>query len=125
MVRLSYVPLVAAVLVATGCANAGDADYAGYCVNEYSNVRVDDNQCGDFLEHGHSTNPGSYVMWINTGPGYTGNYHIPGVGQPAGIGSRSTISVRSKATVVPKAGGVIQRGGFGVSSSVGAKSSAS
>lgn len=121
MVRLIYVPLVAAVLVATGCANSGDAEWAGYCVDEATNVRIEDDRCGDFIEHGHSTNSGTYVMWFQpASPVYSGSTY-PALGHKAVVGQRMTIPKGASAAKVANAGGTIARGGFGVSSSVGGK----
>lgn len=124
-VRLSYVPVVAALLVLTGCANGSTAtpEEAGICVDEATNIRIDDDRCGDFIEHGHSVNSGTYVMWMDT----RGSHTVPATGSyvPSNIGHRNTIpNGRPIAKGVPSSGGqmsAIARGGFGIS---GAKGSA-
>jgi hypothetical protein len=124
-VRLSYVPVVAALLVLTGCANGTTStpEEAGICVDEATNVRIDDDRCGDFIEHGHSTHSGTYVMWMSTSSSHT----VPATGShvPSNIGHRNTIpSGKVVAKGLPSSGGqmsAISRGGFGIS---GAKGSA-
>lgn len=117
-VRLSYVPVVAALLVLTGCAN-GDSvpEEAGICVDEATHVRIDDDRCGDFIEHGHSVNTGTYVMWMNTRT----DHMVPAIGSnvPPNIGHRNTIPAgKPVARGLPPGGNkmsVIARGGFGIS----------
>lgn len=129
--KLSYVPVVAALLVLSGCSNspAAQPEYAGICVDEATHMRIDDDKCGDYTEHGHSVNSGSYVMWFSTNTqNGTRDYHVPGVGHNviSAPGHRMTVPAGKTAVKgVPTTGGymntIVTRGGFGVSSSIGGK----
>ena len=123
-VRLSYVPVVAALLVLSGCANGSTTpEEAGICVDEATNIRIEDDRCGDFIEHGHSVHSGTYVMWMDT----RGSHTVPATGSPvpSNIGHRNTVPHgKVVAKGLPSGGGqmsTIARGGFGIS---GAKGSA-
>lgn len=117
-VRLRYVPLVAAALLASGGCDAFDppnAQYGGICVDQVTEERVNDDRCGDYDDEGRSSHAGYFFMWIST----SSNHTVPALGQkvPATIGSRTVPSGTPLAKGVPTAGGSmtsISRGGFGV-----------
>ena len=123
--QLRYVPLVAAALLASGaCTSSPDALYAGVCVDEITQQRVDDSQCGDFDDEGRSSSSGSFFMWIST----TSPTHIPAHGQPvvSTIGSRTVPAGTPVAKGLPASGGSMSsvvRGGFGVRAGVSGGSS--
>lgn len=114
-VALRYVPLVAAALVAAGCAyEQPDAQYGGICVDEVTQQRVEDERCGDYDDEGRGTNSGFFFMWIAT----DSTHAVPARGQkaPATIGSRTVPPGTPIAKGMPVTGGSMQsihRGGFG------------
>lgn len=114
--RLRWVPLVAAALVAAGCSalDQPDAQYGGICVDEVTQDRVDDERCGDYDDEGHASAGGFFFMWIDT----SSSHAVPARGQkvPATIGSRNVPAGTPIAKGVPIGGGsmtTIQRAGFG------------
>jgi hypothetical protein len=118
--QLRLVPLVAAVLIATGActmAEPPDAQYAGVCVDQVTQQRIDDSRCGDYDDEGRGSDSGSYFVWINTGS----THYVPGHGQrvEGSIGARTVPKGTPIAKGVPAQGGSmssIQRGGFGMKS---------
>jgi len=128
--KLSLVPAVAAALLLLGgCAEeAPDAQYGGVCVDQVTELRIDDSNCGDFDDEGRSGSGGSYFMWISS----SSNTIVPAHGQkvPSTIGSRTVSKGTPIAKALPSQGGQmssITRGGFGVkagsSSGIGGRSS--
>ncbi len=127
--RLRYVPLVAAALMSASACDAldpPDAQYGGVCVDQATELRIDDSRCGDYDEEGNGSGPGSYFMWISTGS----TQQVPAHGQkvPSSIGSRTVPAGAPVAKGLPAYGGPmtsIQRGGFGAKSAttggIGAK----
>jgi hypothetical protein len=119
--HLRYVPLVAAMLLATSACDALDspnAEYGGVCVDEKTQQRLPDDRCGDWDDAGDYHGGGTYMMWFPMS--YGGD--VPGVGQRAYGGTRTVPGGKALAKGVPSAGATaksggmstIQRGGFGV-----------
>lgn len=120
--RLRHVPRVAAVLLAaagavgaTACGPQPDAEYGGVCVDEKTGKRVDDDRCGDYDDHGHTSTPGMFFMWMPMNSGHP----VPAVGERANLdhGKRTVPAGTPIARGVPTQGGTsmasIHRGGFG------------
>ncbi|MEV8439240.1 hypothetical protein AB0425_17835 [Actinosynnema sp. NPDC051121] len=103
-IHLRYVPLVAAVLVATGCAvEQPDAKYGGVCVDEATQVRLDDERCGDYDDEGRNSHGGTFFMWIST----SSSHDVPARGAkvPAHIGTRTVPAGTPIAKGLPISGG--------------------
>lgn len=114
--KLVLVPAVAAALLLLGaCSSSPDAQAGGICVDEATQVRLDDSACGDFDDEGRSGSSGSYFMWISS----SSNSVVPAHGQkvPSTLGTRTVSKGTPIAKGVPAQGGQmssITRGGFGV-----------
>jgi hypothetical protein len=135
---LRYTTYVAALFVAGGPAlsacdalagldSTPDATYGGVCVDQVTQERVDDNDCGDWDSEGfysgspgyNGYNHGTYMMWYPVSFGGD----VPRVGQR--ITSGGVTKVPSGAAIakgIPKEGATaksggmtaIKRGGFGI-----------
>jgi hypothetical protein len=105
-----------------------DAQYGGVCVDQVTQQRVDDNDCGDWDDSGvysggpgyHGYSHGTYMMWYPVT--YGGS--VPSIGQRATGGTKTVPSGSAVAKGIPQAGAAansggmksITRGGFGAKS---------
>jgi hypothetical protein len=109
-VALGITALLAPALSA--CSSSDDVDNQAVCVDQETQQRVDDNQCGD--ERSSGGLGASPFLWYFLGTA-VGGRGFPGIGQrvPAG-GTYTTPSSGSyRRGGVPAAGGSVPRGGFG------------
>lgn len=113
--------MTAAGLTACGMADAEDGaepDQLGVCVDPNTELRVDDDLCGDYDDDGHSSS-GFFFLWMSTGSSHS----VPAVGSkvPVAAGSRTLPPGARPAVGAPRAGGPMGtvRGGLGVSSKGG------
>lgn len=87
------------------------------CVDEVTELRVDDDRCEDWDDEGKYHSGGVFMTWYPMG--YAGD--VPGVGQKATGGTRTVPAGKSLAKGVPAQGATkasggmtsVQRGGFG------------
>lgn len=97
--------------LATAVEDGEDPEYAAVCMDQRTNVRLDDDACGDWDDDGVGHTAGTYFMWLPIGNGVD----VPPVGRPlaAGQGVRTIPQGTPVAKGAPKAGGGITRGGLG------------
>lgn len=116
---LKLVPFIGASILALSACDvpSEEPEYVGVCVHPVTEVRLDDDACGDYDDEGHASHSGGMFVWVS----HTSNVPLAPVGskQITSNTARTLPAGKLAAKGVDKAGATsvksqVQRGGLGI-----------